>query len=74
MTDLTLNEYRGIPEEELKKILNEDAGIIRSCDSSEKYFHEPVSRLHLFALLLRYWAKFTAFISSIYTPVKDHPS
>ena len=74
MTDLTLNEYRGIPEEELEKTLHEESGIIGGRDSSENYFKEPVSSLHLFALPLHYWAKFTAFISSLYTPVKDHSS
>ncbi|MFC1869433.1 hypothetical protein ACFL0H_15055 [Thermodesulfobacteriota bacterium] len=33
MTDLTLNEYRGVPEERLEQILSEEAKMIYSADS-----------------------------------------
>ena len=45
MTDLTLNEYRDVPEDELRKILKEEARKMFGSDSSENNFEETFTTL-----------------------------
>jgi len=46
MTDLTLDEYKGLSEEELEEILKEEARIICGPDSLKNNFRETIDDLH----------------------------
>jgi hypothetical protein len=46
MTDLTVDEYKGLSEEELEEILKEEARIICGSDSSETDFRETANNLY----------------------------
>ena len=70
MTDLTLDEYYGIPEEKLGQILQAEARKILNSDSLENE-EEVVNNLYLplqqkhkkTALIFRYWKIIKIFIS-----------
>ncbi len=71
MTDLTLDEFRGIPEGELKKILREEARKISGSDSYQNNVEEALSGSDFFSFALRYWTRLITFLSSMHIPLKD---
>jgi len=69
MTDLTLYEYRDLPEEELKRKLREEARLILGSDSCENRHVEPDHGIEPLSPAHRYWARFINFISSFHIPI-----
>lgn len=71
MTDLTLNEYRGISQRELRQKLQAEARLMFSSDSLEKDVGKAAKDIYLFtqhkhkwtALISRYWDRITTSLS-----------
>ena len=70
MADLTLNEYRDIPDEELKRILRCEARIIHGSDPIQDGTRKVATSFHLTSFAAGYWTRFIDFISSRHIPLR----
>ena len=59
MADLTLDEYRDVPEDELRRILKVEARKMFGSDSSENNFEEIFTTLYIGRVTHKGWSKET---------------
>ena len=69
MTDLTLNEYRNVPEEELKPIIREEAWKIYGCGLLKKHGGEMPSSVKVPIPLKFSWPYFLSLTKKLISPL-----